>query len=44
MTPECRLARGIQPDRQPDAGWSAAVEAAYARFTDHWAAEVAYHL
>ncbi len=28
----------------PDAGWPAAVEAAYARLTDHWAAEVAYHL
>jgi len=28
----------------PDAGWPAVVEAAYARFTDHWAAGVAYHL
>ncbi len=28
----------------PDAGWPAVVEAAYARFADHWAAGVAYHL
>lgn len=35
MTPGRRPARGIRPDRQPDAGWPAAVEAAYARFADH---------
>ena len=28
----------------PGAGWPAVVEAAYARFADHWAAGVAYHL
>ena len=28
----------------PDADWAAVVEAAYARFEDHWAAGVAYHL
>lgn len=28
----------------PDADWPAVVEAAYARFADHWAAGVAYHL
>lgn len=28
----------------PDAAWPAVVEAAYARFADHWAAGVAYHL
>ena len=28
----------------PDAGWPAVVEAAYARFADHWAAGVAHHL
>ncbi len=41
MTPGCRPAWGIQSDCQPDVGWPAAVEAAYARSTDHWAAEVA---
>ena len=28
----------------PDAAWPAVVEAAYARFPDHWAAGVGYHL
>jgi hypothetical protein len=28
----------------PDANWSDVVEAAYARFADHWVAGIAYHL
>jgi hypothetical protein len=34
----------VQLGLAPDAAWTEVVEAAYARFADHWVAGIAYHL